>query len=76
MTNDPIPRHLVWSTDSVDLADPFQRQWYIRQVLLHGRAADIHALNLAEVARLLDALHLPAHLDRLWRMFLETQGYA
>lgn len=76
MTSDPVPRYIVWSTDQIDLADPFQRQWYIRQVLLHGRASDIQALNLNEVARLLDNLHLPVHLDRLWRMFLETKGYA
>lgn len=74
--SDTIPRHIVWSTDTLDLADPFQRQWYIRQVLLHGRASDIHTLNLAEVARSLDDLHLPAHIDRLWRMFLEARGYA
>jgi hypothetical protein len=27
------PRHIVWSTDQLDLADPFQRQWYICQVI-------------------------------------------
>jgi hypothetical protein len=30
------PRHVVWSTDRVDLADPFQRKWCIRQVIEHG----------------------------------------
>lgn len=70
------PRHIVWSTDALDLSDAFQRQWYIRQVLLHGRASDIRTLDLAEVARLLDDLHLPTDLDRLWRAFLEVRGYA
>jgi len=65
------PRHIVWSTDNVDLSDPFQRKWYIRQVLLHGRAEDIRSLDLEEVARLLDELYLPPHLARLWRTFLE-----
>ncbi|MGQ9600343.1 MAG: hypothetical protein ACUVWZ_13105 [Anaerolineae bacterium] len=65
------PRHIVWSTDSIDLSDPFQRKWYIRQVLLHGRAEDIRSLDLEEVARLLDELHLPPYLDRLWRTFLQ-----
>jgi hypothetical protein len=56
------PRHIIWSTDSVDLSDSFQRKWYIRQVLMHGRAEDISALALDEVASLLDELHLPPHL--------------
>jgi len=33
-------RHIVWNTIEVELEDPFQRHWYIRQVLLHGRAED------------------------------------
>jgi len=40
------PRHIVWSTDLLDLSDPFQRRWYIRQVLLHGRTEDIRTLDL------------------------------
>lgn len=70
------PRHVVWSTDTVDLSDPFQRTWYIRQVLLHGRAEDIRCLDLAEVARLLGQLRLPAHILSLWRRFLKEAGYA
>ena len=69
------PRHLVWSADTVNLDDPFQRRWYIRQVLVHGRAEDVRALDLDEVARLLDALNLPEHLYRLWNAFLERRGY-
>jgi hypothetical protein len=70
------PRHLVWSTDSIDLADPFQRTWYIRQVLLHGRSEDVRTLDLHEVAEALDDLRLPADLHRLWQAFLEKRGYA
>jgi hypothetical protein len=66
------PRHIVWSTDRVDLADPFQRRWYIRQVLLHGRAEDVRTLDLEEVASQLDDLHLPPHLHRLWDGFLKV----
>lgn len=68
------PRHIVWSTDTVDLSDPFQRRWYMRQVLLHGRAEDIRGLDLDEVAALLDDLDLPPHLHRLWKMYLEARG--
>ena len=70
------PRHIVWSTDEVDLADDFQRTWYIRQVLMHGKAQDVRALDLDEVARLLDDLHLPPALHDLWARFLETRGTA
>jgi hypothetical protein len=70
------PRHIVWSTDTVDLSDPFQRKWYIRQVLLRGRAQDIRALDLEEVASLLDDLNLPPDLYELWKAFLETRTHA
>ena len=64
------PRHIVWSTDRIDLADPFQRRWYLRQVLMHGRAEDIAQLDLAEIEQELEALQLPEHIDRLWRCYL------
>lgn len=37
------PRYIVWSTDTLDLSDLFQRTWCLRQVLLHGREQDIRA---------------------------------
>lgn len=70
------PRHVVWSTDTIDLADPFQRRWYIRQVLLYGRMEDVRTLDLEEVARLLDDLDLPRPVYSLWKTFLERRGYA
>lgn len=70
------PKHIVWSTDRLDLADPFQRTWYIRQVIEHGRADDIAGLDLDEVARLLDELNLPPHLHSLWARFLEPRHAA
>ena len=70
------PSHIVWSADGVDLSDPFQRKWYIRQVLLHGRVEDIRILDLEEVAALLDDLNLPPALYQLWKTFLETRSHA
>ncbi|AEH44104.1 hypothetical protein Thein_0219 [Thermodesulfatator indicus DSM 15286] len=67
------PRHIVWSTDTLDLSDPFQRHWYIRQVLLHGRAEDIRKLDLDEVEQLLDSLDLPEDIARLWRAFFKAR---
>ena len=69
-------RHVVWSTDRVDLADPFQRKWYIGQVIEHGRAEDVATLDLDEVALLLDELNLPPHLYSLWSRFLEHRRAA
>lgn len=70
------PRYIVWSTDHVDLTDPFQRRWYIRQALLHGRAEDIRTLDMEEIAALLEELDLPPDLHRLWKSFLEVRAHA
>jgi hypothetical protein len=67
------PGHIIWSTDRLDLADPFQRKWCIRQVIAHGRADDIASLDLDGVARRLDELSLPPHLHGLWARFLEAR---
>jgi len=64
---------VVWSTDTVDLNDPFQRRWYLQQILLHGISEDIRRLNKNEVAREIDHLKLPADIERLWRTFLATR---
>lgn len=68
-----IPRYIVWSTDKVDTSDPFQRRWLLRQILTHGRAQDIRALDLQGVKRELDHLDLPPELYSLWKRFLESQ---
>lgn len=76
MTIISLLRHIVWSTDRVDLADPFQRKWDIRQVIEYGRAEDIASLDLEEVAALLDELDLPDHLYSPWSRFLEHRHVA
>ncbi|MBN1429862.1 MAG: hypothetical protein JXB07_15950 [Anaerolineae bacterium] len=63
----------MWSTDQIDLSDPFQHRWYIWQVLTHGRAEDIRALNLDEVADVLDEIVLPEDVRNLWERFLEIR---
>ena len=65
------PTYIVWSTDRVDLSDPFQRRWYMQQVLTHGRVEDIGKLDLEEVAANLDDLTLPEYIRNLWQRFLE-----
>jgi len=66
------PRHIVWSTDQLDLSDPFQRRWYLRQVLTHGRAEDIRTLDLEELRRELESLDLPPEIYSLWKAYLKT----
>ena len=70
------PRHIIWSTDALDLDGPFQRRHYIRQVLTHGRMEDIGKLDLSEVERLLDELALPPNLHSLWERFFKERGVA
>jgi len=62
------------STDRVDLTDPFQRKWYLRQVLTHGRAGDIQALDFDEIAGCLEELKLPPDVHNLWKWFLEKRN--
>ena len=60
------PLHVVWSTRRLDVSDPWQRRWYLEQVLAHGRAEDIRQLDWDEVERLLPCLHLPSRIRALW----------
>ena len=67
------PIYIVWSTDKIDLSDPFQLRWYMQQVLTYGRMEDIRALDLEEVAAALDNLSLPKDVRSLWQRFLELR---
>jgi hypothetical protein len=69
------PRYIAWSTNEVDLNDPFQRRWYIRQVLLYGREQDVRQLDKAELATLIDELRLPEPIYQLWKRYLSRSGY-
>lgn len=66
-------RYIVWSKRELDLDDPWQRRWFIRQVLLHGRAEDIAALDWGELDSLLPELDLPPEIRRLWERYFEHQ---
>ena len=67
------PRHLVWSTDAIDLSDPFQKRWLLRQTLMHGRAEDVRALEISDIQAEIDQLELPEEVESLWRRYLEYQ---
>ena len=73
MTTLHPPTYIVWSTDQVDLSDPFQRRWYFQQVLTHGRTEDIRTLDLDQIAAILDEIILPEDVRSLWQRFLESR---
>ena len=65
------PRHIVWSTDKVDLRDPFQRRWLLRQTLVYGLAEDVGKLDLDEIKQEYETLNLPEHIHSLWQRYFE-----
>ena len=67
-----VPRHIVWSKRELDLSDPWQRRWYINQVLVHGRAEDVARLDWEEVRRLLPELNLPPEVRHLWEAYFRA----
>jgi hypothetical protein len=64
----------MWSAEKINLNDPFQRRWYLRQVLLYGKSQDIRNLDLNHVEQELDSLDLPEEIDSLWRRFIESRN--
>lgn len=64
-----IPRHIVWSFDkaeNLDLSEPENKKWWIKQVLMNGRMEDIQSLDLDEVEKILPELYLPRPIRKLW----------
>jgi len=62
-------RYIVWSKNNLELDDPFQKKWYIQQVLTHGRAEDISALDWKEIKGLLPEMNLPPVIKSLWEKY-------
>lgn len=64
-----VERYIVWSKERLDLSDPWQQRWLIKQILLHGRSEDIAALDWEEIRQLLPQLDLPPEFRRLWEEY-------
>ena len=66
-------RHLVWyHRREIDLNDPDERKRYYEQVLNHGRAEDVSALDPDEIRRLLPNLRLSDTIRKLWEDFFNA----
>jgi hypothetical protein len=67
-------RYIVWSTDKeIDLSNPWQKKWYIKQVLTKGRAEDIAELDWEEIKNLLPELELPEDIKSLWEDYFASE---
>ena len=69
-----VKNRIVWSKREIDLSDPWQRRWWINQVLTHGRAEDVAALDWDEIRRLLPDLNLPPLIRSLWEDYFRDEG--
>ncbi|MGB9700576.1 MAG: hypothetical protein ACPL5I_14460 [Thermodesulfobacteriota bacterium] len=68
-------RYIVWSTNKeIDLDDPWQKKWYFKQVLTHGRAEDIAELDWEEIKRILPEIDLPKQIRNLWENYFHASG--
>lgn len=62
------PKHIVWYADlnKLDFTHPWVKKWWLEQVLIHGRAEDVHRLDFGELEQALTNLNLPPVLKSLW----------
>ncbi len=66
-------RYIVWSKNEIDLEDPWQRKWYIQQVLTHGRAEDVAQLDWEEISMLIKEMSLPLEVKGLWEDYFNAK---
>lgn len=66
--------YIIWSTRKINLDDPWQKKWYLSQVLTHGRAEDIAELDWEEIKNNLNNLSLPPLIKKLWESYFDTKG--
>ena len=66
-------RYIVWSKNEIDLEDPWQRKWYIQQVLTHGRAEDVAQLDWEEINMLIKEMSLPHEVKGLWKDYFNAK---
>lgn len=66
-------RYIVWSKNEIDLQDPWQRKWYLQQVLTHGRSQDVAQLDWGEISMVLREISLPQEVRSLWEDYFNAE---
>lgn len=66
-------RYIVWSKKEIDLKDEWQKKWYIKQVLTHGKAEDVAGLDWEKIKILLPRLDLPPNISRMWERYFNAK---
>jgi hypothetical protein len=66
-------RYIVWSKNEIDLEDPWQRKWYIQQVLTHGRSEDVILLDWEEISMFFREISLPHEVRSLWEDYFDAK---
>jgi hypothetical protein len=66
-------RYIVWSKNEIDLEDPWQRKWYIQQVLTHGRSEDVIQLDWEEIGMFFSEISLPHEVRSLWEDYFDAK---
>ncbi len=66
-------RYIVWSKNEIDLEDPWQRKWYIQQVLTHGRSEDVIQLDWEEIGMFFREISLPYEVRSLWEDYFDAK---
>jgi hypothetical protein len=66
-------RYIVWSKNEIDLEDPWQRKWYIQQVLTHGRSEDVIQLDWEEIGIIFSEISLPHEVRSLWEDYFDAK---
>ena len=64
-----VPKHIYWSASKpveVDLTDPAQKKWWIKQVLTNGTMEDVCTLDPEDIRECLPHLQLPRPVRALW----------
>ncbi|MBW1690625.1 MAG: hypothetical protein DRG87_10880 [Deltaproteobacteria bacterium] len=66
-------RYIVWSKNEIDLEDPWQRKWFIQQVLSHGRSEDVAQLDWEEISKVLKEISLSQEVRNLWEDYFNAK---
>ncbi len=65
--------YIIWSTNrEIDLDNPIQKKFYVKNVLMYGLAEDISKLDFDYVKNILPELDLPKEIKSLWENYFNA----